>query len=74
MRRINKPVGFALGNAVGDGNSFAQWLLWSHNASLTDEDGKVAINSRETIEALHYLRELYATGLSGISCGTAVIR
>jgi multiple sugar transport system substrate-binding protein len=65
MRRINKPVGFALGNAVGDGNGFAHWLLWSHNASLTDEDGKVSINSRETVEALHYLRELYPTFVPG---------
>lgn len=65
MHRLGKPAGFALGNAVGDGNGFAQWLLWSHNASLTDEEGKVSINSRETIEALEYLRELYPTLISG---------
>jgi multiple sugar transport system substrate-binding protein len=59
MKRNNKPVGFALGNAVGDGNGFAQWLLWSHNASLVDEEGKVSINSKETVEALKYLQEIY---------------
>jgi multiple sugar transport system substrate-binding protein len=65
LKRINKPAGFALGNAVGDGNGFAHWLLWSHNASVVDEEGKVCINSRETIEALNYLRELYPTFVSG---------
>jgi multiple sugar transport system substrate-binding protein len=59
MHRLGKPAGFALGNAVGDGNGFANWLLWSHNASITDEEGKVSINSRETIEALEYVKELY---------------
>ena len=59
MKRNNKPVGFALGNAVGDGNAFAQWLLWSHGASLVDEEGKVSVNSPQTIEALTYLQELY---------------
>ena len=31
---------------MGDGNAFAQWLLWSHGGMLVDEEGKVAINSR----------------------------
>jgi len=65
MKRNNKPVGFALGNAVGDGNNFAQWLLWSHGAYLVDEEGKVAINSRETVDALKYLQELYQTFAPG---------
>ncbi|MFC7691730.1 ABC transporter substrate-binding protein [Paeniroseomonas aquatica] len=65
LKRNNKPVGFALGNAVGDGNAFAQWLLWSHGGMLVDEEGKVAINSRQTVDALNYLRELYPTFVNG---------
>ncbi|GGC26391.1 ABC transporter substrate-binding protein [Siccirubricoccus deserti] len=65
LKRINKPAGFALGNAVGDGNGFANWLLWSHGASLTDEEGTISINSRETLAALNYLRELYPTFAPG---------
>ncbi len=65
MKRNNKPPGFALGNAVGDGNGTAEWLLWSHGAYQVDEEGKVAINSRETIEALNYLKELYPTFAPG---------
>ena len=65
LKRNNKPAGFALGNAVGDGNAFANWLVWAHGGYLVDEDGKVAINSRETIAALNYLKELYPTFISG---------
>jgi multiple sugar transport system substrate-binding protein len=65
MKRNNKPAGFALGNAVGDGNGFANWLVWSHGGSLTDEGGKVAINSRETVAALTYLKDLYPAFISG---------
>ncbi len=65
LKRANKPVGFALGNAVGDGNGFANWLIWSHGGFLVDEEGKVAINSRETVAALTYLRELYQTFIPG---------
>ncbi|MCO6417112.1 extracellular solute-binding protein [Siccirubricoccus sp. KC 17139] len=65
LKAANKPPGFALGNAVGDGNGFANWLLWSHGASLTDEEGKVSINSPQTIAALNYLKELYPTFLPG---------
>ncbi len=53
LHAAGKPPGFALGNAVGDGNGFANWLVWSHGGYLVDEDGKVAINSKETIEALN---------------------
>jgi multiple sugar transport system substrate-binding protein len=65
LKRINKPAGFALGNAVGDGNGTAQWLMWSHGGFLADEDGRVALNSRETIASLNYLRELYPTFVPG---------
>ena len=65
LKAANKPAGFALGNAVGDGNGFANWLVWSHGGYLVDEDGKVAINSRETVAALNYLRELYPTFVPG---------
>ncbi len=65
LKKINKLPGFALGNAVGDGNGFANWLIWSHGGFLVDEGGKVAINSKETLAALNYLKELYATFAPG---------
>jgi multiple sugar transport system substrate-binding protein len=32
LKAAGKPAGFALGNAVGDGNGFASWVLWSSTA------------------------------------------
>lgn len=65
LHAAGKPAGFALGNAVGDGNGFANWLVWSHGGYLVDPDGNVAINSPETIAALSYLKELYPTFAPG---------
>lgn len=65
LKKMNKAPGFALGNAVGDGNGFANWLVWSHGGFLVDEGGKVAINSKETVAALNYLKELYQTFVPG---------
>jgi multiple sugar transport system substrate-binding protein len=65
LQKIGKPAGFALGNAVGDGNGFAQWLLWSHNAALLDADGNLTINSKETVASLKYLKQLYPSFIAG---------
>ena len=50
---------------MGDGNGFCNWLLWAHGGVVVDENGKVAINSKETIEALKYAKELYQTFIPG---------
>jgi multiple sugar transport system substrate-binding protein len=65
LKKINKPAGFALGNAVGDANGFANWMLWAHGGALVDEDGKVILNSKETINALNYVKELYPSFIPG---------
>jgi len=65
LNKANHPVGFALGHAVGDGNGFANWLLWSFGASLTDEEGKVSLDSKETIAALNYAKALYPQMIGG---------
>jgi multiple sugar transport system substrate-binding protein len=67
-RKLNKnghPPGFALGNSVGDGNGTATWLVWSHGGAEVDENKKVIINSKETIEALKYGQEIYKTFIPG---------
>jgi multiple sugar transport system substrate-binding protein len=65
LQKAGKPAGFALGNAVGDGNGFASFVLWTHNAALLDEEGNVIINSKETVAALKWLKELYPTFIPG---------
>jgi multiple sugar transport system substrate-binding protein len=65
LQKANHPIGFALGNAVGDGNGTANWLLWAHGGYQVDEKGQVAINRKETIDALKYGAELYKTFIPG---------
>ena len=65
LQKNGHPCGFALGNAVGDGNGTASWLLWAHGAYQVDEQNKVAISSKATIEALKYAAELYKTFIPG---------
>ena len=65
LQKIGHPCGFSLGHALGDATGFASWALWSHNAYLVDEAGKVALDSAETIAALKYVAELYKTMIPG---------
>jgi multiple sugar transport system substrate-binding protein len=64
LKAHGTPVGLALGNAPGD-TLWCSWLLWSHGASLVDENNRVTINSKETIRALEYAQALYATFIPG---------
>jgi multiple sugar transport system substrate-binding protein len=64
LKEIGHPPGFPLGNAVGDANSYAHWLLWTHGSYVADEDG-VALNRKETIDALKYAKALHETCISG---------
>jgi multiple sugar transport system substrate-binding protein len=64
LKAHGTPAGFALGNSSGD-TTWCSWLLWAHGARVVDENNRVAINSPETIAALEYARELYATFVQG---------
>jgi len=59
------PAGFPHGKAVGDGNNYAHWLLWSHGGKMIDESGAVVLNSPETLAAVKYAQELYKTFIPG---------
>ncbi len=65
MNAKGTPAGFPHGKAVGDGNNYAHWLLWSHGGMTVDKDGKPAIDSPETRAAIEYAKKLYATFIPG---------
>ncbi|MFG1421851.1 ABC transporter substrate-binding protein [Roseixanthobacter liquoris] len=65
LKAKNHPMGFTLGHGVGDGNNYCHWVLWSHGGKMVDEQGKVVINSPETVAALKYAAELYKTFIPG---------
>ena len=65
LQKSGHPFGMSLGHALGDANGFSEWLLWTHNAFVVDEKGKVALDSKETIAALKYATELQKTMIPG---------
>ena len=64
LKEKGTPGGFALGNATGDG-LWTNWLMWSHGGKLVDTDNKVVIDSAETLKALEFAKEMYATFIPG---------
>ncbi|WP_299360682.1 ABC transporter substrate-binding protein [uncultured Paracoccus sp.] len=65
LKENGTPAGFPHGKAVGDGNNYAHWLLWSHGAKAVDENGEVTINSPETKAAIEYATQLYENFIPG---------
>ncbi len=65
LKKIGHPCGMTFGHALGDANNNTEWALWSHNGRVVDENGKVAIDSKETIAALKYGREWFQTMIPG---------
>jgi multiple sugar transport system substrate-binding protein len=65
LQKAGHPWGMSLGHALGDANGYSEWLLWTHNAFVVDEKGKVALDSKETIAALKYATELQKTMIPG---------
>ena len=64
LKEKGTPAGMALGNATGDG-LWCNWLVWAFGGKLVDKDNKVVIDSPETMKALEYGKELYATFIPG---------
>jgi len=65
LKARSKPPGLALGHATGDANGWTNWVMWGFGGKLADENNRVAINSKETIAALEYAKELYQTFVPG---------
>ncbi|GGC26209.1 ABC transporter substrate-binding protein [Siccirubricoccus deserti] len=65
LKRIGHPCGFALSHAPGDAPGYANWLLWTHGAALTDEAGRVTLDTPEVLRALDYARAMQETMIAG---------
>jgi multiple sugar transport system substrate-binding protein len=65
LKRVGSPCGLALSRAPGDAPNYAHWLLWSHGGALVDEEGKVTLDSAETLRAIDYARAMQETMISG---------
>jgi multiple sugar transport system substrate-binding protein len=65
LKAKGKPGGLALGNAVGDGNTWCHWIVWAFGGKMVNEKDQVVINSPETVAALEYAKQLYETFVPG---------
>lgn len=59
IKKAGFPVGQALGHSFGDPPGFCYAVLWSFGGKQADEKGKVAINSKETRQALQFVKEFW---------------
>ena len=56
LKEKGRPIGQSLAQSFGDPPAFAYPFLWSFGGKEVEIDGKtIAINSRETIEAVKYM-------------------
>jgi len=56
--KFGNPVGIGLSQEM-DSNMALRALLWSFGGAEQDEQGRVVIRSKETVEALKFMRALY---------------
>lgn len=59
LKKLGMPIGQTLGHTFGDAPGFAYPLLWSFGGKEVDEKGKVAINSKETLAAVEFMKEFW---------------
>jgi multiple sugar transport system substrate-binding protein len=55
LKAKGHPLGQSLGHSFGDPPTFTYPLMWSFGGSEVDKSGKVAINSKETIESVKFM-------------------
>ena len=64
LAAINKPIGQTFAQTFGDAPTFFYPLMWSYGGKEVQDDGKtIAINSKETVEAVKFAKQLWDDGL-----------
>jgi multiple sugar transport system substrate-binding protein len=61
--RFGNPVGLGMSQEV-DSNMALRGLLWSFGGAEQDEQGRVVLDSRNTIDALEFARALYREAMT----------
>ena len=61
--KTGNPVGLGLSQEM-DSNMALRGLLWSFGGSVQDADGRPALQSKETIAALEFMRALYKESMT----------
>ena len=59
LKAAKHPIGQTLGHTFGDAPTFAYPLMWSYGGQEVDAKGKVALNSKETVESVRFLAQFW---------------
>ena len=59
LKAAKRPIGQTLGNTFGDAPTFTYPLLWSYGGQEVDAKGKVALDSKETVESVRFLAQFW---------------
>ncbi len=59
LKAKGRPLGQTLGHTFGDAPTFSYPYLWSWGGKEVDEKGKVALNSKETIESVKFMQTFW---------------
>ena len=63
LKKMGHPVGIQLSHGA-DSNWILRGMLWSWGAKLVEADSKtIAVNSKETVDCLKFVRELYQNAM-----------
>ncbi|MBW8907046.1 MAG: extracellular solute-binding protein [Betaproteobacteria bacterium] len=59
LKAKGRPIGQTLGHTFGDAPTFSYPLLWSFGGREVDEKGKVALDSKETMESVKFMQAFW---------------
>src|SRR5436190_4411719 len=59
LKAAKRPIGQTLGNTFGDAPTFTYPLLWSFGGQEVDAKGKVALNSKATLDSVKFMVEFW---------------
>jgi multiple sugar transport system substrate-binding protein len=63
LKAKGRPFGQTLGHTFGDAPGFTYPYMWSWGGKEIDADGKVVINSKETVDSVKFMTGLWKDGM-----------
>ena len=63
MKAKGRPFGQTLGHTFGDAPGFTYPYMWSWGGKEIDANGKVVINSKETVDSVKFMTGLWKDGM-----------
>jgi len=62
-KKYNIPLGFGLASEI-DSNMGLRSIMYSFGAAVQDEEGNVALNSKQTLEAIKFVKAMYEESMA----------